>query len=273
MRFEISCAFARGLKKKNEDSLYYARGECRGRNAAMAAVFDGVGGLPYGERASGCAARMSDEWFRRHFQELMFAPRRRVCEGLDAMLREAGREIGRIGTGEDGRYGSGTDAGTGGGSGSGADAGAGSRAGFGADAGAGARSGLGAGTTASVIVFSGRAFVRASVGDSRIYRIRGGRTDLLTTDQALPGSNIITACLGQEVHPDTQIRSGNARRGDIFLLCTDGFRRLIDMEAVGRELMRAGSAAGASAVLKAVTEELLMRGESDNMTAVAVRCI
>lgn len=233
MRFEISCAFARGLKKKNEDSLYYARGECRGRNAAMAAVFDGVGGLPYGERASGCAARMSDEWFRRHFQELMFAPRRRVCEGLDAMLREAGREIGRIGTGEDG----------------------------------------GAGTTASVIVLSGRTFSLASVGDSRIYRIRRGRTELLTVDQALPGSNIITACLGQEIHPDTQIRSGNARRGDIFLLCTDGFRRLIDMEAVGRELMRAGSAAGASAVLKAVTEELLIRGESDNMTAVAVRCI
>lgn len=255
MRFEISCAFDRGLKKKNEDSLYYARGECRGKNAAFAAVFDGVGGLPFGERASGCAARMSDEWFRRHFQHLMFAPGRRVREGLDAMLREAGLEIRRIRPGKD--------------VGSGADAAAGRRSGCGADS----RIGPGTGTTASVIVFSGRAFCLASVGDSRIYRIRRGRTELLTVDQALPGSNIITACLGQEVHPDTQIRSGNARRGDIFLLCTDGFRRLTDMEAVGRELTRAGSAAGGSAVLRAVTEELLIRGESDNMTAVAVMCI
>ncbi len=64
------------------------------------------------------------------------------------------------------------------------------------------------------------------VGDSRIYRLHK-KLDLLTTDHRLPESNILWQCIGCGHSLKIQYKHGRIRRGDIFLLGTDGlFGRL-----------------------------------------------
>ncbi len=81
------------------------------------------------------------------------------------------------------------------------------------------------------------------VGDSRLYRIRHGRTDVITTDDSVvqrllqagvirpdqlsnhPQKNQLISALGieGEVEPHTVVRPVELLEGDAFLLCSDGW--------------------------------------------------
>lgn len=98
----------------------------------------------------------------------------------------------------------------------------------------------GMGTTATIVVFTPQKALVAHVGDSRIYQLRKGRKQfrtfdhskvfdmvsngLMTEEQARQSnfSNIITRALGiwPSVQPD--IAEIPYRKGDRFLLCSDG---------------------------------------------------
>lgn len=81
------------------------------------------------------------------------------------------------------------------------------------------------------------------VGDSRLYRIRHGQTDIVTVDDSVvqrmvqaglltreqslshPQKNQLLAALGMdgEVEPHTVVRPVEVHEGDAFLLCSDGW--------------------------------------------------
>jgi len=81
------------------------------------------------------------------------------------------------------------------------------------------------------------------VGDSRLYRIRRGETDVVTTDDSVvqrmlqaglikpeqvrshPQKNQLLAALGMadDIEPHTVVRPVELQEGDAFLLCTDGW--------------------------------------------------
>src|SRR5687768_16485137 len=103
----------------------------------------------------------------------------------------------------------------------------------------------GMGTTAlALLVEGGNAFV-AHVGDSRGYLVRDGRIEQLTEDHSLVNEkikaglltpeeaknhklkNIITRSLGymEDVEIDIQVRA--VRRGDRYVLCSDGLSNLV----------------------------------------------
>ena len=80
-------------------------------------------------------------------------------------------------------------------------------------------------------------------GDSRAYRLRDGKVDLLTRDHSLvqelvevgeiaadeaaghPRANVITRALGIASSIDLDVREIELRAGDLLLLCSDGLSR------------------------------------------------
>ncbi len=124
-----------------------------------------------------------------------------------------------------------------------------------------------------------------SVGDSRVYRLRQGELEQLTTDHSLvqelvdegqlseaeadihPHRHVLTRALG--VDPDVTVDDIQILpvRGDRYLLCSDGLpRELSDNQiaSVLRRLEKPGEAA------KALVAEARARGGNDNITVVVV---
>lgn len=97
------------------------------------------------------------------------------------------------------------------------------------------------------------------VGDSRLYRIRRGQTDVVTTDDSVvqrmlqaglikpeqvrshPQKNQLLAALGMadDVEPHTVVRPVELQEGDAFLLCTDGWWDVFEPEDFASTAVRA----------------------------------
>jgi serine/threonine protein phosphatase PrpC len=143
----------------------------------------------------------------------------------------------------------------------------------------------GMGTTTVVVqVEGGNAFV-AHVGDSRVYLMRDGKIEQVTEDHSLVAEkirhgliteeeakthrmrNVITRSLGyqDDVEVDIQVRA--VRRGDHYLLCSDG----LSGHVAGEEMAAAMSQQGPQAAARALIALACERGGEDNITCVIAR--
>jgi protein phosphatase len=125
------------------------------------------------------------------------------------------------------------------------------------------------------------------VGDSRVYRVRPGRMDQLTSDHSWinsqvqsgaidadtarrhPLRNVITRALGSEEDVDVDIIECEPREDDVFLLCSDGLNTMVedhDIMALVHKHSRDLQAA-AQALLDKANEG----GGEDNCSVVLVR--
>ena len=144
----------------------------------------------------------------------------------------------------------------------------------------------GMGTTASVLIVSGRRYLIGQVGDSRIYLLRDGALRQLTKDHSYvqeqvdagfltpeqaryhPYSNVITRCVGasDDVEPDTF--AGETRDGDIFLVASDGLTGMVDDRRLQQLL---SSRAEPQRIVDSLIAEANGRGGLDNITAILVQ--
>src|ERR1700730_12350012 len=144
----------------------------------------------------------------------------------------------------------------------------------------------GMGTTASVLVILPQGALVAHVGDSRVYRVRGGRLEQLTFDHSLVWEmaasgqlpkdaapnlvpkNIITRSLGphKEVRVDLE-GPYPIEVGDTFLLCSDGLSGQVKDEEIGPIL----SALSPSEAVRLLIDMANLRGGPDNITAIVAR--
>jgi protein phosphatase len=142
-------------------------------------------------------------------------------------------------------------------------------------------------TFAGLLVCDDRVFI-AHVGDSRVYRLRGQRIDLLTEDHSLlnalikagrldpadaetfPHKNIITRAVGFEEALTVETRVDVPESGDVYLVCSDGLHGVIDDDRIASVLIEEEDVRGAVRRLLDLANE---RGGPDNITAVAVRVV
>jgi serine/threonine protein phosphatase PrpC len=111
-------------------------------------------------------------------------------------------------------------------------------------------------------------------GDSRAYRLRAGKLDLLTRDHVWNGfsgalgdnSSTITRAVGGEAGLELDTWRGRVRSGDRYMLCSDGISRALNDEAIRECLLTPGLKAAAHALI----EEAIAAGSSDNVTAVVI---
>lgn len=138
----------------------------------------------------------------------------------------------------------------------------------------------GMGTTLCCMQWTESAIIYAHVGDSRIYRFRDQKLELLTQDHSLlnkwlktgraegcetpfPYKNVITRAVGTSPKANPEIAVSDRRPNDLFLLCTDGLSDVLPLEEIEAILLSTPSLEETAALLIHTAK---IKGSSDNMT-------
>jgi protein phosphatase len=146
--------------------------------------------------------------------------------------------------------------------------------------------GMGTTVTAAIVDPEAEEVAIGHVGDSRAYRLRGGKLERLTRDHSLveemrrkgqlteaqaedhPQRSIITRALGPEPEVEVDVQTVPAQPGDVFLICSDGLTTMLDDEHLARLLSRATTM---QAAVRALVDEANRAGGRDNITVIAFR--
>jgi protein phosphatase len=109
----------------------------------------------------------------------------------------------------------------------------------------------GMGTTLVAGVFYDNRLTVAHIGDSRLYRLRGGDFQQVTCDHSLlqeqidsglitkeqarhsQNKNLVTRALGVDPAVEAEIHTHAVVPGDIYLLCSDGLNDMVEDDEIG----------------------------------------
>jgi len=148
----------------------------------------------------------------------------------------------------------------------------------------------GMGTTVVAALLDRRTdrLVIGHVGDSRAYRIRDGRIELLTEDHSWvheqvregnlseeaarthPLKNVVTQALGGSTDPVVDVLETDLRAGDLFILCSDGLNTMLtDTEIEEIVNGSAGLSEAGQNLVIAANEH----GGNDNITVVLLQVV
>jgi protein phosphatase len=145
----------------------------------------------------------------------------------------------------------------------------------------------GMGTTVVAAVFQANMLYVAHVGDSRLYRFRGGILQQITEDHSMvqellkrglitpedartsANKNLVTRALGVDpsVNPDITIQT--FLKDDLYLLCSDGLSDVLADTDIERVMQQYGKNPQETSQL--MVKEANTRGGPDNITVVLVR--
>jgi len=140
-------------------------------------------------------------------------------------------------------------------------------------------------TIAALLVF-GNHFACVWSGDSRVYRVRGGKISQISRDhtevqelvdrgvikpseaKSWPRRNVITRAVGVFEEPDLEAVQGELQSGDCFVLCSDGLTGHVE----DREILQYVSGRPPQQACDALIRLTLERGARDNVTVIVVNC-
>ena len=245
-------------KKKNQDSVLLMEAETKQGGILFAAVCDGMGGLSRGETASAAMVNAFAKWFERgmpylarSFQTGTFC-RERLWKQWTRLINHTSSCIEAFGRSNH----------------------------------------ISLGTTAAGLLICREAFYTLNVGDSRVYLLTD-QLNCLTRDQTYvqqevdagrmtyeqslidPYRNVLLQCIGTGPTVRPAFGCGRAASGQVFLLCSDGFRHVVTEEEIysafcpremtGEEIMERR--------LFEMTEIIKERHEEDNISAVLIRTL
>ena len=218
------------VRRQNEDAAWFDL------DHGVFAVADGMGGHLAGEVASGMAISAVKQMVQQHAMASISVMRSAVMDAHEAIVRHAKENP--------------------------------------------ACSGMG--TTLSVLWRGGNYVYIAHVGDSRIYRLRNGALEQITQDHSLVEElvhaglitrqqarthsrrNIITRALGTEGDNTPDIMVTDVKKGDIFLLCSDGLTEMVEDAAIEKTLAEYSLERAADSLIA----QALAAGGRDNVSLV-----
>lgn len=251
MRYSIQAAcgcHTGNVRRNNEDNFYFA-GKCLEEEhdglkhpvcleeplhrGLCLAVFDGLGGENFGECASYTAARQM-QLTERNFADF-FIPEKKYLERLTDQLNTA------VMTAQEKLH---TDK---------------------------------MGSTMVSLYFSGRYVYVCNVGDSRAYRLREGEFLQLSVDhvEKRPGKENkkvpLTQYLGfgaEEIQLEPHIAKGEIKRGDMYLLCSDGLTDMLTNFEISDIMLQCKNAEDC---VQTLIQSALEHGGRDNITVIVCR--
>lgn len=246
-QIEAACGCNTGKIRKNNEDNFFFDGKCleqdndglrniacydgRLKNGLCVAIFDGMGGENYGETASYTAARYLQQTTRK--LEDYFVQERKYLEKLAYGLNDAVVQVKKELC---------TDR---------------------------------MGTTMVMLYFGSRYVYMCNIGDSRAYRLRGGEFLQISEDhvEKRPGKRKtpLTQHLGldpEDIKIEPFIAKGEIKKGDQYLLCSDGLTDMLTNIEISDIMLNAADAAAGVEVLIAAALE---HGGRDNITAILCR--
>lgn len=238
-------------KSVNQDSLGYRIASVGKKNVAIFVLCDGLGGLDYGEVASGTVVTH----VLNQFKNLLDGKHPAICrvnymEVYSKLLCNMNELIRAFGQ----------------------------------------KNHVQMGTTASILILFDHQYYIIHIGDTRIYCYDGMlrqltedhsvvamemRKGMLSKEQALadPRRNVLTQCIGVNEKIEPYEEKGTYRDGDCFLLCSDGFRHVLEereIESAIRECQDK-TEGDIQMLLESMVKTNMDRGEKDNISVMLVR--
>lgn len=143
----------------------------------------------------------------------------------------------------------------------------------------------GMGTTMLAIYFNENTVIWAHIGDSRIYRLRGGELEQLTKDHSLFAEllelgqvsdrhveecsfkNVITRAIGTEAFVEPTVDADTIYADDLYLLCSDGLTDLLSNDEIADVLSSPFTVEEKVRLLIVLAKK---KGGYDNITCVCV---
>lgn len=242
-----------GIKKStNQDSVLIKEADTDYGKVMLAVVCDGMGGLAKGELASSTVIRRISEWFENEFPELLYSnytqgTLRKSLENIVFSSNDSIQKYGRL-------------------------------------------NGVNLGTTLAMILIVKDTYYVLNIGDSRVYRITN-QMERITKDQTYvqreidagrmtpeeakkdPQRNVLLQCIGASPYIEPDFFVGNVASGEVYMLCSDGFRHVISDEEFYEKLNAAvlTDERVIKANLEYLTELNKYRREEDNISAIAIK--
>lgn len=147
----------------------------------------------------------------------------------------------------------------------------------------------GMGTTVVMVLVGPDYLTAAHVGDSRLYRVRGGNVERLTQDHSMVQElvmrgkmdaaqaarsrhrNVITRALGKSPDVEVDLAHHPVAAGDIFMLCSDGLTNMLSDAELGTVFEANPEDLGAAA--RDAVWLANERGGRDNISIVLIRIV
>ena len=144
----------------------------------------------------------------------------------------------------------------------------------------------GMGTTLVVAVWHAAGVSFGHVGDSRLYRLRGGALRLLTRDHSFvqeqvdrgeltpeqaryaPNRNVLTRAIGIDPEVAADVRTCASEADDLYLLCSDGLTDMLTDDEIGEILAAASTLEAAAGRLVDLANA---HGGLDNVSVILAR--
>lgn len=126
-------------------------------------------------------------------------------------------------------------------------------------------------TTLSLMILRGQRYYLAHIGDTRIYRLRAGMLEQLTTDHVWDRPDmhhVLKRAVGLDQHLAVDYAEGTMQAGDLFALMSDGVWEVLGQRTLHEALVKFDSPQMISDYL---TKTALDLGGQDNATAIVVR--
>jgi serine/threonine protein phosphatase PrpC len=144
----------------------------------------------------------------------------------------------------------------------------------------------GMGTTLVVAAFREARLLLGHVGDSRAYRLRGGRLQQLTRDHSLlqeqidaglitaeqaafsANKNLVTRAVGVEDTVLLETHLHEVQPGDLYMMCSDGLSDMIDDGTIAHLMQRGDSL---DAMARTLIDAANDAGGKDNISVILAR--
>lgn len=144
----------------------------------------------------------------------------------------------------------------------------------------------GMGTTLVLLCVTNDRAVIAHVGDSRVYRLRDKALEQLTEDHSLvnelislgavrqedatqfPYKNMLTRAIGTNPNCVPDVRVVPSKKGDLYLLCSDGLSNYLSNDIIKKNLLQNSSLEKIGTLLVDLAKE---QGGGDNITLILVK--
>ena len=126
-------------------------------------------------------------------------------------------------------------------------------------------------TTLSMIILRGTRYYLAHVGDTRIYRLRQGQLQLLTTDHVWDRPDmrhVLKRAVGLDQHLAVDYADGDLQAGDVFALMSDGVWEVLGQKSIHQTM---GLYENPQLIADQLTRDAIAHGGNDNATVMVVR--
>lgn len=145
----------------------------------------------------------------------------------------------------------------------------------------------GMGTTLCCIYLHPEGLIYGHVGDSRIYRLRNGKLELLTQDHSLLREliqlgqlseqqaqdflykNIITKAIGTEPVVEPSVTNSSIEPGDMILMCSDGLSDMLSFNEIQEIIAQSPD----EEIAQLLVDKAKQKGGNDNITVILVKIL